>query len=146
MEADRKFIKSFPERLNTYHGWSAKKMISNSKHPRAKQISESLLIPSLMPDMTEMVARAVITHMVITCVVVLYGMSGLTLWKPAFNCITPKPRLSRCEENHVIVWGPKSNTLFVHIFAYFREIVRKLVQKFWSFVTGARKFIRAKIF
>ena len=27
-----------------------------------------------------------------------------------------------------------------------REIARKLVPKFWSFVTGARKFIRAKIF
>ena len=70
MHVDLKFIKSFAERLDTYHGWSAKKMISSSKHPRAKQISESLLIPSLIPDMTDMVARAVITHMVITCVVV----------------------------------------------------------------------------
>ena len=38
---------------------------------------------------------------------------------------------------------------FLRIFAQnlnFREITRKLVLNFWSFVVGARKFIRAKLF
>ena len=49
----------------------------------------------------------------------------------------------------MLFFGLPYSYKFSRIFAQkldLREIARKLVPKFWNFVAGARKFIRAKIF